>query len=62
MGWKDALAIGGVLVALGLILRYGASSVALANITSNAAGNTLSALTLANPGVYPYYPPTAGAY
>ena len=52
-----SLLIGAVIV--GLILRFGASSVPLAQTLGNTANQGLAALTLANPNVYPYYAPAS---
>jgi len=45
------------LIALGLVLRYGGTSVPLAETASKTLSNTIDALTLANPSTYPYYGP-----
>lgn len=49
-----------IAIVVGLILRYGATSVPLAQIAANTITTTESDLTLANPNVYPYYPPLQG--
>jgi hypothetical protein len=58
---KDAaiasLSIIGTIIVIGLILRYGGTSVPLAQTAAGTIEGGLQALTLANPAVYPYEGP-----
>lgn len=53
------IVVGLMIVGLGLILRYGRSSIGLAKIGSQSASNTLADLTLKGSG-YGYYGPAEG--
>ena len=49
-----------VAIIVGLVLRFGATSVPLANDVTNVATTGFSSLTLANPKLYPYEGPASG--
>ena len=49
----------GVIIIIGLLLRFGKSSISLASIGTQSVSNTLADLTLKGSG-YPYYGPTEG--
>ena len=51
------LTLVGVVIIVGLFLRYGATTVPLANEAGNVTTTALSDLTLSGQG-YPYYPPS----
>ena len=49
-----------VAIIVGLVLRYGATSVPLGGDVTNIVDTGFSSLTLANPSVYPYEGPRSG--
>lgn len=56
--WGIAMLVG-VIIIIGLILRFGSTSLPLAKVGTQSISNTLADLTLKGGG-YPYYGPTEG--
>lgn len=49
-----------IAIIVGLVLRFGATSVPLGADVTNVVDTGFSSLTLANPSVYPYEGPKSG--
>ena len=54
-----AISIIGTIIIIGLILRYGGTSVPIVTNVTKSGNQAISNLTLQGTG-YPYYPPTGG--